>query len=182
MQMNRYSVRQRRHRTRQARVVLLISLLSSPVFCQLTPPANNAPMELEAAGLTDANRSFGQGVRGYAHYFATSYADYVIGDYMTEATFPTTLHQDPRYFRRGTGSGWSRFGQIFWTHNDSGRRQFNFPEILGNSTAVAISMADYPENRDAADGVSEPGSQPGVDMVSNILKEIPAGYRTEIFT
>ena len=127
------------------------------------------------AGLTDANRSFGQGVRGYAHYFATSYADYVIGDYMTEAVFPTILHQDPRYFRRGTGSGWSRLGyavgQVFWTHNDSGRGQFNFSEIAGNSTAIAISMAYYPENRDVTDGVSKLGSQLGVDMTSNILKE-----------
>jgi len=99
----------------------------------------------------------------------------VIGDYMTEAVFPTILHQDPRYFRRGTGSGWSRLGyavdQIFWTHNDSGRGQFNLSEIAGNSTAVAISMAYYPENRDMIDGVSKLGSQLGVDMASNILKE-----------
>jgi hypothetical protein len=77
--------------------------------------------------LTNSNPSFGQGVRGYAHYFRTAYADYVIGDYMTEAVFPTILHQDPRYFRRGTGSGWPRPGYA--------------------------------------------GGQPGVDMVSNILKE-----------
>jgi len=77
------------------------------------------------AQLMNSNPSFGQGVRGYARYFGTAYADYVIGDYMTEAVFPTILHQDPRYFRRGTGSGWSRLGyaagQVFWTHNDSGR-------------------------------------------------------------
>jgi hypothetical protein len=219
-----YSCSVRRHRIRQARVVLLVSLLSSPGFCQQPAPAN-APTEPESkrilwiipnfrtspmlvpykpitpsekfriatldsfdrgtfalgvlfgveAGLTEANRSFGQGVRGYAHYFATSYADYVIGDYMTEAVFPTILHQDPRYFRRGSGNRWSRLGyaagQIFWTHNDAGSGQFNFSEIAGNSTAVAISMAYYPENRNPADGLSKLGSQLGVDMASNILKE-----------
>ena len=127
------------------------------------------------AQLTASNPSFGQGVRGYARYFGTAYGDYVIGDYMTEAVFPAILHQDPRYFRRGTGIGWSRLGyavgQIFWTHNDSGRGQFNFSELAGNSTAVAISMAYYPENRDAVDGISKLGSQLGVDMGSNILKE-----------
>jgi hypothetical protein len=127
------------------------------------------------AQLTNSNPSFGQGVRGYTHYFGTAYADYVIGDYMTEAVFPTILHQDPRYFRRGTGSRWSRLayaaGQIFWTHDDSGGGQFNFSEIAGNSTAVAISMAYYPGNRDVADGASKLGSQVGVDMASNILKE-----------
>jgi len=127
------------------------------------------------AQLTASNPSFGNGVRGYARYFGTAYGDYVIGDYMTEGVFPVILHQDPRYFRRGRGSGWSRLGyaagQIFLTHNDSGRTQFNFSEIAGNSTAVAISMAYYPENRSAANGISKLGSQLGVDMASNILKE-----------
>jgi hypothetical protein len=62
-------------------------------------------------------------------------------------------------------------GQIFLTHGDSGHTQFNFSEIAGNSTAVAISMAYYPENRDVGDAVSKLGVQLGVDMASNILKE-----------
>jgi len=127
------------------------------------------------AQLTRANSSFGNGVPAYAHYFATAYADYVIGDYMTEAIFPVMLHQDPRYFRRGIGGFWSRLGyatgQIFWTHGDSGHGQFNFSELAGNSTAVAISMAYYPDNRTALDAVSKLGSQVGIDMTSNILKE-----------
>jgi hypothetical protein len=125
--------------------------------------------------LTNANRSFGQGTAGYARYFGTAYADLVIGNYMTEAIYPTLLHQDPRYFRRGTGSGWSRFGyavgQIFWTHADTSRGQFNFSEILGNSTAVAISNAYYRDNRDTANAVSKLGVQIGVDMAANVLKE-----------
>jgi hypothetical protein len=127
------------------------------------------------ADLTKANPSFGHGVQAYAHYAGTAYGDYVIGDYMTEGVFPTILHQDPRYFRRGTGSGWSRFGyavgQVFLTHGDSGRTQFNFSEIGGNSAAVAISMAYYPENRDVKDAVSKLGTQIGVDAASNVLKE-----------
>jgi hypothetical protein len=59
---------------------------------------------------TNSNPSFGHLVQGYAHYFGTAYTDYVIGDYMTEAVFPRILHQDPRCFRPGMGSGWSRLG------------------------------------------------------------------------
>jgi hypothetical protein len=125
--------------------------------------------------LSNANPSFGQGVQGYAHYLGTSYADYFIGDYMTEAVFPSFLHQDPRYFRRGKGSVMSRLGysagQIFLTHGDNGRTQINFSELAGNSTAVAISMAYYPDNRTVGDGVSKLGVQLGVDMAANILKE-----------
>src|SRR5438128_1570784 len=60
--------------------------------------------------LTNSNPSFGQGAAGYARYLGTSYADLVIGNYAAEAIFPSLLHQDPRYFRRGTGSTWSRLG------------------------------------------------------------------------
>ena len=125
--------------------------------------------------MTHATPSFGQGAKGYARYLGTSYADFVIGDMMTEAVYPTMLHQDPRYFRQGTGSKWSRMagaaGQIFWTHTDSDHSQFNYSEILGNSTAVAISNAYYPDNRTAANAVSKLGVQLAVDMAANILKE-----------
>jgi hypothetical protein len=127
------------------------------------------------AQITNSNRSFGQGVAGYARYFGTSDADFVIGDFMTEAIYPTLLHQDPRYFRRGTGGTWSRLGyamgQIFWTHNDSGSTQFNYSEIIGNSTAVAISNAYYADNRNFSDAAIKLGDQIGVDLAANILKE-----------
>jgi hypothetical protein len=127
------------------------------------------------AQLTNANRAFGQGAAGYGRYFGTAFADFAIGDYMTEGIYPSFLHQDPRYFRRGAGSGWSRLGyavgQIFWTHGDSGNTQFNYSELIGNSTAVAISNAYYSDNRTASNAVSKLGMQLGVDMAANILKE-----------
>jgi len=38
-----------------------------------------------AAQLTNANRSLGQGGAGFGRYFGTSYGDFMIADYMTEA-------------------------------------------------------------------------------------------------
>jgi hypothetical protein len=135
--------------------------------------------------LTNANRSFGQGAAGYARYFGAAYGDFVIGNYMTEAIFPTILHQDPRYFRRGTGSTGSRLlyaiGQTFWIHSDSGHMQFNYSEILGNSTAVAISNAYYQDNRDVGDAVTKLGTQIGVDMASNVLKEFSSDLNRKLF-
>jgi hypothetical protein len=127
------------------------------------------------AQLTNDNRAFGQGGAAFGRYYGAAYGDLLIGDYMTEAVFPTLLHQDPRYFRRGVGSARSRLayaiGQIFWTHANSGGTQFNYSEVLGNSTAVAISNAYYRDNRDAGDAVTKLGMQLGVDMASNVLKE-----------
>jgi hypothetical protein len=125
--------------------------------------------------LTNANAAFGQGGAGFGRYFGAAYGDFVIGDYMTEGVFPTLLHQDPRYFRRGTGSGWSRLGyatkQIFWTHRDSGGMQFNYSEVVGNSVAVAISNAYYVDNRTAGDAATKLVVQIAVDTTANILKE-----------
>jgi hypothetical protein len=125
--------------------------------------------------LSNDNRAFGQGVQGYAQYLGAAYADFVIGNYMTEGIFPTILHQDPRYFRRGKGSGLARLGystgQIFWTHQDSGRTNFNFSEVFGNSAAVAMSTIYYKNDRTAHEAVSSLSVQIGVDMATNILKE-----------
>ncbi len=127
------------------------------------------------AQITDASPSFGQGVAGYARYFATSYADFAIGDFMTEAIYPSLLRQDPRYFRRGTGSTPSRLWwaarQIFWAQTDSGRMRFNYSEVVGNSTAAAIANLYYPDNRTAGNAASKLAVQIGVDMAGNILKE-----------
>jgi len=132
--------------------------------------------------LTNSNPSFGQGVQGYASYLGTSYADFVIANYMTEAIFPTAFHQDPRYFRKGKGSGGARvryaMSRTFVTQTDNGHRQFNISELGGNATAVAISNAYYPDGRNVGDNLTKFATQIGVDMASNILKEFtPDLYR-----
>jgi hypothetical protein len=125
--------------------------------------------------LSNDNRSFGHGVEGYSKYLGGAYADFVIGNYMTEGVFPAVLHQDPRYFRKGTGNAMARLaysvGQIFETHRDSGRLDFNYSEIFGNSAAVAISNIYYKDNRTAHDAVSSLAVQVGVDTATNVLKE-----------
>jgi hypothetical protein len=124
---------------------------------------------------TSSTPSYGQGMAGYGRYFGSTFGDIMIGNVMTTGVFPSLFHQDPRYFRRGTGSVWARLGyamgQVFVTHGDNKRTQFNFSEICGNSTAVAISNAYNPDNRTASDAVGKLGLQFGLDMAGNILKE-----------
>jgi hypothetical protein len=119
--------------------------------------------------------SFGRGVGSFGKYYAAGYGDVAIGDLMTEAFYPVILHQDPRFFRRGTGSIWSRaryaVGQIFWTRSDSQHMQFNYSEVAGNATAAAIATAYYPDNRTVGAVASQVGIQLGIDMAGNLLKE-----------
>jgi hypothetical protein len=125
--------------------------------------------------LTNQNPSFGQGLAGYGRRLGTGYADQAIGNMMTEAMFPTMLREDPRYFRRGYGSKWSRAWyaatRVFVTRTDTGGHRFNYSEVLGNATGGAISNLYYPDGRNAADNALRLGEQIGVDSVSQVLKE-----------
>jgi hypothetical protein len=132
--------------------------------------------------LSTSTPSYGHGMAGYGRYYGSTYGDFMIANFMTEGVYPSLLHQDPRYFRRGAGSTWSRLGyamgQIFVTHGDNRKTQFNYSEIGGNATAVAISNAYNPDNRTAAGAVGKLGIQLAVDMAGNILKEFaPDLYR-----
>jgi hypothetical protein len=149
------------------------------------------PLILLAAGiaglgqLTNGNPSFGQGAAGYARRLGTSYGDQAIGNMMTEAIFPTLLHEDPRYFRRGHGSTWSRAyyaaTRVFVTHTDSGGTRFNYSEILGNAAGVAISNAYEPDGRSVGQNVGKLGQQVGIDAASQVLKEFWPDIKHKLF-
>jgi hypothetical protein len=123
----------------------------------------------------NSNPSFGQGMQGYAKRFGTTFGDFAIENTMTEGIFPALLHQDPRYFRRRDGSGRSRLGyavsRLFITRNDSGGKQFNYSEIVGSATSLAIANAYYPDGRTGGNNLRRYGMQLGFDAASNVLKE-----------
>ncbi|HLG99895.1 MAG TPA: hypothetical protein VKX49_26535 [Bryobacteraceae bacterium] len=135
--------------------------------------------------LTDQNPSFGQGMAGYGRRLGTGYADQAIGNMMTEAIFPSFLREDPRYFRRGRGGNWSRAWyaatRVFVTRTDEGKWRFNYSEVLGNATAVAISNAYYPDGRDATDNAIKLAEQIGIDSVSQVLKEFWPDIKHRLF-
>lgn len=137
--------------------------------------------------LSNQYREFGQGAKGYAKRYAGAFADGAIGNYLTEAVFPAVFHQDPRYFRMGPTAGfWKRVGysasRVMVTRGDSGARQFNFSEIVGNGAAAAISAAYYPPSSRHPEEVLEKfGLNVGSDAGFNILKEFWPDMRHKIF-
>lgn len=135
--------------------------------------------------LTNDDPSFGQGVKGYAHRLGAWYLDESIGNMMTEGIFPAMLHQDPRYFRKGSGSMMSRTGyaltRVIVTDKDGGRKQFNYSEWLGNATGVAISQTYHPDNRTAFDATEFLLEQVGTDAISQVLKEFWPDIKHKLF-
>lgn len=127
--------------------------------------------------LSNADPSYGQGTKGFAKRLAAGYGDQMIGNMMTEGFFPIMLHEDPRYFRMGASRGTvgHRLGyaltRIFVTHTDAGNLRFNYSEVLGNATGVAISQSYHFDNRNAGDAAQKLAVQLGTDALSQVLKE-----------
>jgi hypothetical protein len=149
------------------------------------------PLILLAGGLagigqwTDENPSFGQGMAGFGKRLVTDYADQALGNMMTEGLFPSLLHEDPRYYRRGAGGTWSRTGyslsRIFVTHTDSGKLRFNYSEWVGNSVATAISNAYYPDGRKAGANAAKLVEQCSLDGIAQVLKEFWPDIKQRFF-
>jgi dipeptidyl aminopeptidase/acylaminoacyl peptidase len=104
------------------------------------------------AGLSqssDSHAAYGQGMQGYAKRFAASYADSFDGTMIGNGILPVLLHQDPRYFRKGSGSFKSRFVYSVLStvraRNDDGQWRPNYSNLLGNLAAGGISNLYYPE-------------------------------------
>jgi hypothetical protein len=111
------------------------------------------------AGIEQAQNAFsgyGQGAEGYARRFGAAYGDDVISTMIGAAILPSLLHQDPRYFYKGTGTIPSRalyaMSRVIICRGDNGRDQPNYSNVLGNLAAAGISNLYYPSsNRNGAE-------------------------------
>ena len=75
-----------------------------------TDPVNFALTGVTAAieQANDDYSGYGQGAEGYGKRYGAAYADGFFSTMIGGAILPSLLHQDPRYFYKGTGSALSR--------------------------------------------------------------------------
>lgn len=89
-----------------------------------------------------------QGAVGYAKRFGAAYADSFDSTMIGNALLPVLLKQDPRYFRKVTGSVFSRFSYALFStlkcKDDNGKWSLNYSNVLGNIAAGGISNLYYP--------------------------------------
>ncbi len=115
------------------------------------------PFEFVFAGLDageeqaeDTFPGYGQGAAGYAKRFGASYADTFDGGLWGNAILPVLLHEDPRYFRKGSGPFMNRFLYSAWTtiwcKRDNGNWGPNYANVAGNFVAGGISNLYYPQS------------------------------------
>ena len=141
------------------------------------------------SGIGQAQNSepaYGQGAEAYGKRFATSFADGTIENFMTGAILPSILHQDPRFYEKGTGPFWHRTGyavsRIFVTRSDSGKAQFNFSEIVGSAISAGISTYAYhpQDDRKVPNACSVWATQVGYDTITIVVKEFWPDIRRKL--
>ena len=107
--------------------------------------ANDSHSSIDENGV---RHGFEQGWTGYAKRFGASYTDQFNGTIIGNGILPAVLHQDPRYFRKGTGSiagrTWYAAIAAVRAKSDKGKWQPNNSNVLGNVAAGGISNLYYP--------------------------------------
>lgn len=104
------------------------------------------------AGIAQANNEppgYGHGAPGYWRRFGANYTDQATTGFFGGFLFPSILHEDPRYYRQGSGPFTHRFTHALIrpmvTHKDSGGRTFNWCGLLGSLASSGLSNTYYPE-------------------------------------
>jgi hypothetical protein len=77
---------------------------------------------------TNAFSGYGQGAAGYGQRFAAKFADGRCSDFLTQAIFPSLLHQDPRYYYQGSCSVTRRANEY---HERGGLNRRGMPGLCG---------------------------------------------------
>jgi len=139
----------------------------------------------------DSEPGLGQGWEGYGKRFATAFADGTIENFMVGAVFPDLLKQDPRYYQSGHGGFAHRTvyaaSRNVITLSDSGKKQFNYSEVVGGAFSAAFSTFTYhprshlfqtpsglryvPSDRTLDNAAKVWGVQYGYDTMTLVVKE-----------
>jgi len=133
-----------------------------------------------SAGVQQAQNTYpgyGPGAAGYGKRFGASYGDFFSGTMLGGAILPVVFRQDPRYFYKGTGGVWRRFGYAMSTaviaKGDNGKWQPAYASVLGDLGAGALSNLYYPAgSRNGAALTFENGGLSILfDGVGNVVQE-----------
>ena len=120
---------------------------------------------------------YGRGFSGYMKRFGANDADLAVGTFVGGAILPAILHQDPRYFYKGTGTVRSRLlyalASTVICKGDNGKWQPNYSSIGGDVAAGALANLYYPStDRDGVSLTIEQGLLGALsDGLSNVVQE-----------
>jgi Carboxypeptidase regulatory-like domain len=101
----------------------------------------------QAADTTD----YRQSARGYGERFGANLASGTSEALFANAILPSLLHQDPRYFYRGSGTkrsrAWHAVLAPFVCQGDNLKSQPNYSQLGGSLISAALSNTYYPDSQ-----------------------------------
>jgi Carboxypeptidase regulatory-like domain len=118
-------------------------------FRAATDPVSIAG-DVVLAGINQAadTPNYQQGAKGYGQRFGAAYAQSFSNVMIGGGVLPALLHQDPRYFYQGTGTGRSRamhaLSSPFICKNDNGRWGFNYSSVGGDLISASLTNLYLP--------------------------------------
>lgn len=127
--------------------------------------------------------NYPQGWNGYGERVGAAAADGFSDILIGGAILPSLLHQDPRYFYRGTGTTRSRLfhaiSSPFICHGDNGKLQPNYSSVGGDLGSSALSNLYYPAS-DRGTGLvfQNFAITTGERMLSSLVQEFVLGRLT----
>ena len=103
------------------------------------------------AQASDDDSAFGQGAAGYGKRFGAALADDASGNFFGTFLYPSLFREDPRYYRRATGSAARRLRHalvhVVVARSDSGSRMFNYSEWFTAASCTSLQNLYHPGNR-----------------------------------
>jgi hypothetical protein len=92
---------------------------------------------------------YGEGGVNFVRRFGAAYADFGTQNFFSAGVLATVLHQDPRYYRKGPGTGIAKrvvysVSRLVICRQDSGSDTFNTSGIGGMLMGIAASNLYYP--------------------------------------
>jgi hypothetical protein len=118
----------------------------------------------------DSTPEWGEGAQGYAKRFGAGYSDYFLGNFFGNAVLPSLLHEDPRYFQKGSGRLINRIlwaaTSTVWCKRDKGGWGPNWANVGGNLIGSAIGRVYYPPSDRTVGGTISDGLTVSVEGIA----------------
>jgi hypothetical protein len=123
------------------------------------------------------------GAKGYGERFGANLASGSSEALFGNAILPSLLHQDPRYFYRGSGTkgsrAWHAILAPFVCQGDNGKSQPNYSQWGGSLISAALSNTYYPgSDRGAGLIFRNFGTSMGLHVVLGLAQEFVLGKFT----
>jgi|SRR5579863_1662417 len=125
---------------------------------------------------TNAHPALGKGLPGFGRYYWRGFLDKTDGNYLVIFALPSLLHEDERYYARGTGEFFKRgiyaASRILITPDYHGRNTFNASEVFGRAMAQGVSISYYPRSDRTIGALAvKYGWAMGRDALTNVFRE-----------